>query len=554
MQPAPTTTLRPLTKFVCVLVSGVALFLVFRRVDVATLARGLSQAKPGWILAALSIFGGAFLAAAARWHCVLGLAKNRVHALATFRTVLIGHLFNTILFGPTGGDLAKSALYARWYGYDMAAIVSTCVLDRALGAASFFLLALSMPGMALAGGHWHDRITTSVRSPRFWGLAAAGLVLIFVAHTLRRRLRSFNPIRRLLESFVAQTSELLQQPKIAGRGFVFGLLCHICVSCVFLFSLQAVAHQPFSWASVFWIFPVISVITAAPVTFSGAGLREGAALVLLGFYGIAAPDAVAASLLVLFTYLSWAGLAGLILWSHSRKRVRYGPVATPEALSIVIPTLNEALALPETLSRARQLPEVSEIIVVDGGSADQTLAIAEGLGCRTFRGTGGRGGQLRLGAGHATGDVVLLLHADTWLPPNAGQAVLQCLRDCTVAGGGFWKVFREKNLLMAGSRIRCALRILLCKRIMGDQMIFARRAALEAAGGVPAVPLMEEFELCRRLRGQGTLVLAGATVSTSSRRFTQRGVVRTYLRMWHVTLRYYLGARAQDLKELYERD
>src|SRR6185436_3383206 len=103
-----------------------------------------------------------------------------------------------------------------------------------------------------------------------------------------------------------------------------------------------------------------------------------------------------------------------------------------------------------------------------------------------------RGAQMRAGAASANGDLILFVHADTWLPANAGVAVLNCLRDPTVVGGGFWKSFRERTFLMLGSRWRCAVRLYLSRRIAGDQVIFVRRDVLEQIGGVPDMPLMEE--------------------------------------------------------------
>jgi rSAM/selenodomain-associated transferase 2 len=232
-----------------------------------------------------------------------------------------------------------------------------------------------------------------------------------------------------------------------------------------------------------------------------------------------------------------------------------GPTrAAPPTISVVIPTLNEAAELPETLRRARAIPEVCEIIVVDGGSRDDTRELAAGHGCAVLTASAGRGGQLRLGASRAKGELVLLLHADTWLPPEAGEAAIECCRRPDVVGGGFWKVFRDPSWVMRGARARCWLRLRLGRRILGDQAMFIRREILERIGGVPDMPLMEDVELCRRLRPLGHLVLADATVVTSARRFRNLGVLRTYWRMWTVGLRYRLGATPEELRRLYEKE
>ena len=224
-----------------------------------------------------------------------------------------------------------------------------------------------------------------------------------------------------------------------------------------------------------------------------------------------------------------------------------------QTISVVIPALNEEESLPETVRRARVNPQVCEIIVVDGGSQDHTKDVAKELGCRVLESPPGRGGQMRLGAAQSRGDVVLLLHADTWLPPDAGRAALECLRDPSVVAGGFWKTFRNPSWLMRGSRFRCGLRLWFGRRILGDQGMFIRREVLERIGGVPDMPLMEELELCHRLRKAGRLVLADATVTTSARRFEKLGVIRTYLRMWSVMLRYRMGASAEELRSLYDK-
>lgn len=222
-------------------------------------------------------------------------------------------------------------------------------------------------------------------------------------------------------------------------------------------------------------------------------------------------------------------------------------------ISVVIPTLNEATELISTLRYAAEVPEVTEIIVSDGGSDDDTVLHARAAGARVITGPKGRGGQLRRGADRATGDVVILLHADTWLPADAGAAIGRVLNQPGVVAGAFSKVFRDPPCLTRGSRFRCRWRMRLFQFAYGDQAIFVRREALVRAGGVPDLPLMEEHYLCAALRRLGRLELAASTVSTSARRFRQRGPLRTYLRMGKVTLWHWMGATPAELSQLYQR-
>ena len=227
---------------------------------------------------------------------------------------------------------------------------------------------------------------------------------------------------------------------------------------------------------------------------------------------------------------------------------------TASNISIVIPTLNEAAELPETLRRLRRVPEVQEIIIADGGSGDDTVKLAEAAGCVVVSCVPGRGRQLRAGAERATGEVILFLHADTWVLPDAGEALLACLAQPGVAAGGFYKIFRDPpNWLVRGSKFKCWWRLLVARRVMADQGIFLRRETLARIGGVPDVPLMEEFELCQRLRPLGRSALADATVVTSARKFRKLGVLRTYALMWRVTVGYYRGVPLEELRRLYER-
>ena len=220
------------------------------------------------------------------------------------------------------------------------------------------------------------------------------------------------------------------------------------------------------------------------------------------------------------------------------------------ALSVIIPTLNEAGELPETLKRARAIPEVLEIIVIDAGSTDDTQAIAREHNCTVIKSEPSRGKQLRLGAQRASGDVILFLHADTWLPENAGVVIAKTLARPLVVAGGFYKRFRDGGAL-PGSRLRCWLLWALTNRLFGDQAIFVKRVVLEQCGGVPDVPLMEEFELCKTIASHGRIALPSATVLTSARKFREEGMLRTYWRMARCTFRYWLGASPEKLEEIY---
>ncbi len=235
----------------------------------------------------------------------------------------------------------------------------------------------------------------------------------------------------------------------------------------------------------------------------------------------------------------------------------------PVRLSVVIPALNEQQELPETLRRAQAVPEVTEIIVSDGGSTDETIAIARAVGAQVVTGRSGRGAQLRLGAEYATGEVVILLHADTWLPRDAGKAILEVLGfnrttsggregNRNIVGGGFRKTFRDAPWwLHSTASWRSMAYFRLTGRLLGDQAIFVRRTDLTALGGVPPLPLMEEFALCHQLRKRGRLVLAPTHVSTSARRFRERGVLRTWWLMLHLQVAWACGRTPEELARTY---
>ncbi len=540
-------------RLLAVAVSLAGLWWISRKIDLTALGLVLGMARLKWFAAGFLLFGVCSGFATWRWHLLLRSGGLAVHSAATFRLLIIGHFFNALLFGPAGGDFAKTALYARWHRFPFPDVLAISFFDRTLGGAGNVVFLLLSIGVAWFAGLFAGIAGRVSLGPVLGGL---GLLVIFLGSCIYARhcFPKDSPIVRTLDGYVAMAGHLARRPRLAFTALIVSVLVHFTYSGVLGLALRSVSAQPFSWIRVFWAFPLISLAASIPVSVAGAGIREGASLVLLGFCGISATDAVAASLLSLLIYVIWAFIGAFIWWREERLLKVAGERPVPQTISVVIPTWNEAGTLPSTLERLRRIPEISEILIADAESQDATRQIAKENGCSVMMSSRGRGQQLRVAAQAATGDVVLMLHADTWLAPECGRALINALRDSTVVAGGFWKRFQPRNWWMSGSRFRCWIRLTFFGRVMGDQALFVRREVLEKAGGVPAVPLMEEFELCQRLRRHGRLALAPATVFTSTRRFAKLGVARTYLRMWKVTALYYLGTPLQKLQAIYERE
>lgn len=226
--------------------------------------------------------------------------------------------------------------------------------------------------------------------------------------------------------------------------------------------------------------------------------------------------------------------------------------------SVVIPTLNEAAALPATLESVRcaAIGHAVDVVVSDGGSNDGTRSVAaswRGLSIQVLRGPSGRGRQLAAGIAASSADVFLLLHADTWLPRDAFNAIARRLSGAPhVVGGGFRKNFRDAPpLLRFGAVGRSMLYFRLTGLLFGDQAMFVRRTALEQCGGMPDWALVEDLELSRRLCRVGELALLQEVVQTSGRRFGQHGTLRTWWRMARVQWMYLRGRPVEDMVAAY---
>jgi rSAM/selenodomain-associated transferase 2 len=222
-------------------------------------------------------------------------------------------------------------------------------------------------------------------------------------------------------------------------------------------------------------------------------------------------------------------------------------------ISVVIPTLNEETTLGHLLTTLLEHLDV-EVIVADGGSSDQTLAIADYYGVKAVSSEPGRGKQQNLGAGLATGDILLFLHSDTFLPDDFPHHIHATLgRPATVAGA-----FRLKiNAPGSGYRLiewGVYQRSKLLQLIYGDQAIFVRKKTFLKAGGFPEQTFLEDMELIRRLKKLGRIRLAPAAVTTSARRWHHNGLVRTTLLNQCILLGYLAGVNHDTLGRFYYRN
>jgi len=220
-------------------------------------------------------------------------------------------------------------------------------------------------------------------------------------------------------------------------------------------------------------------------------------------------------------------------------------------VSVIVPVLDEASVLGETLRRARQ-PGVCEIIVVDGGSADGSVEIARPLADSVVRSERGRALQMNAGARRAVGDILLFLHADTHLPAGFAAEVAGACARADVIGGRFDVELQPSSLLLRITGELINRRSRWTKVATGDQAIFIRRDLFAALGGFAQIPLMEDLDLSRRMKRAGTVACLRSRVTTSSRRWRQDGTVRTILLMWTLRGLYYAGVSPTRLHQLYK--
>jgi rSAM/selenodomain-associated transferase 2 len=221
-------------------------------------------------------------------------------------------------------------------------------------------------------------------------------------------------------------------------------------------------------------------------------------------------------------------------------------------LSIIVPVLDEAANIVAAMQALGSLrARGTEIIVVDGGSQDETVTLTAPLADRVITSARGRATQMNAGAAVARGDVLLFLHADTRLPADADRLIRDGLARSKRAWGRFDVTIEGRHPLLPIIAASMNARSRLTGITTGDQAMFVTRAAFAAAGGFPAIALMEDITLARTLKRISRPLCITARVTTSGRRWERGGVLRTVVLMWRLRLAYFLGARPDDLARRY---
>jgi rSAM/selenodomain-associated transferase 2 len=238
-------------------------------------------------------------------------------------------------------------------------------------------------------------------------------------------------------------------------------------------------------------------------------------------------------------------------------------------VSIIIPVVNEASCLGRTLRHLHILdPPAHEVIVVDGGSTDATVAIAADGGAQVITSQHrGRAPQMNLGAEQATGDILCFLHGDTQVPDDLVTVVSQTLANPKIAGGGFISVMAGSQTTRWGVTLNNTLKTHYAplmfrphryfrdglRVLFGDQVMFCRRTDFWVCGGFDTtLPIMEDADLCLRLSQRGRIYQVNRVVQCSDRRVAQWGVLKANLIYFAIGMLWGMGVSANRLKQFYE--
>ena len=221
-------------------------------------------------------------------------------------------------------------------------------------------------------------------------------------------------------------------------------------------------------------------------------------------------------------------------------------------LSVIIPTLNEAATITAVID-TMDTRETSEILVVDGGSTDNTSELATQAGATVLHTPPGRAKQMNVGANHATGKILLFLHGDTLLAKGSTQLIAQTLQRPGVSGGAFSLCIDSPRRSLRWIACGANLRSKMFQLPYGDQGLFTTAKTFRAVGGFPELPIMEDYYFVRSLGKRGKIITLPQTVTTSSRRWDNMGMFKTTLINQLILIGHLLGISPARLARFYQR-
>jgi len=221
-------------------------------------------------------------------------------------------------------------------------------------------------------------------------------------------------------------------------------------------------------------------------------------------------------------------------------------------ISIIVPALNEADSIASTLDGLKSFrKDGNEVIVVDGGSKDETVSMAASESDKVIEFAPCRAQQMNVGASQASGDILWFLHADTLVPDNAVQQIQHALENNKYQWGRFDIRLSGRQLQLRIVESLMNLRSRITGIATGDQGIFVRREVFESIGGFANISLMEDLDISKRLKKYSRPCCLDTKLITSSRRWEERGILRTILLMWRLRLAYFLGVKPEKLVNHY---
>jgi rSAM/selenodomain-associated transferase 2 len=219
-------------------------------------------------------------------------------------------------------------------------------------------------------------------------------------------------------------------------------------------------------------------------------------------------------------------------------------------ISIIVPTLNEAKNIEVAINSTQSVKDI-EIIVVDGGSKDNTVQIIQDLGIKVLFSTPCRACQMNVGALFATNEILLFLHGDTALPLQFDVMVRDALQQPGIVAGAFSLRIDSSQWSLRLVEWGVSIRSHFFHLPYGDQAIFIKREVFEQVGGFPELPIMEDFEMMQRLQRIGRIAIVPTAVLTSARRWLQKGVFKTTLINQIAIIAYCIGVSPTRIRYWY---